>query len=104
IKKATVANCHPAHPPIERLMTFNLSHNPHGWQGEVRLRRRAQGALAINRISQRCRPVLLVSPEVLPVFVPIYGRIPSDQDARVGTYTYTVIVTMGFSACDAMNT
>jgi len=48
--------------------------------------------------------VLLVSPEVLPVFVPIYGRIPSDQDARVGTYTYTVIVTMGFSACDAMNT
>jgi spore coat protein U-like protein len=39
--------------------------------------------------------VLLASPEALPVFVPIYGRIPSDQDARVGTYTYTVIVTMG---------
>ena len=38
----------------------------------------------------------LVPPEALPVFVPIYGRIPSGQDARVGTYTDTIIVTMSF--------
>lgn len=77
-------------------MTFNLSHNPHGWQGGVQCSRRAQGAPAINSISERCRPVLLGSPEALPVFVPIYGRIPSGQGARVDTYTDTIIVTMSF--------
>lgn len=38
----------------------------------------------------------LVPPEAVPVFVPMYGRIPSGQDARVGAYSDTILVTMSF--------
>ena len=38
----------------------------------------------------------VVPPEALPIVVPMYGRIPSGQDAHVGVYTDTIIVTMSF--------
>ena len=34
--------------------------------------------------------------EALPVVVPMYGRVPAGQNAYVGTYTDTIIVTMSF--------
>ena len=38
----------------------------------------------------------LVPPEAVPVVVPMYGRIPTGQDAMIGTYTDTILVTMSF--------
>lgn len=34
--------------------------------------------------------------EAAPIVVPMYGRIPSGQDAHIGTYSDTIIVTMSF--------
>ncbi|MFW2387704.1 MAG: spore coat U domain-containing protein, partial [Polyangiales bacterium] len=38
----------------------------------------------------------VVPPEALPTVVPMYGRIPAGQDAQIGAYVDTIIVTMSY--------